>query len=143
MNRRGSHAVEFALILPVFLMLIFGGVELLWYAIEVGRVQSALVAGCRGGAATGINIFADPFVRAAELVGQTVSRVSRFDCSAGDCDIVISESSLSSEEVFWIDCTVYVSYQSLTNFVPGMPEEIVAESSQPVTRPFTEEEEYE
>ena len=49
MSRRGSHAVEFALILPVFIMLVFGGIELLWYAVEVGKVQSALVAGCRGG----------------------------------------------------------------------------------------------
>ena len=51
-GRRGSYAVEFALILPIFLFLIFGGIELLWYAVEVGKVQSALVAGCRGGAAT-------------------------------------------------------------------------------------------
>ena len=139
MSRRGSHAVEFALLLPVFVMLVFGGVELLWYAVEVGKIQSALTAGCRGGAATGVNIFTDPFTRAAEYVSETVSKTSRFDCMAGDCDIIVSESDLSSPEVIWMDCTVHVHYESITNFIPGMPEEITAQSSQPVARPLTEE----
>ena len=139
MSRRGSHAVEFALLLPVFVMLVFGGVELLWYAVEVGKIQSALTAGCRGGAATGVNIFTDPFPRAAEYVSETVSKTSRFDCMAGDCDIIVSESDLSSPEVIWMDCTVHVHYESITNFIPGMPEEITAQSSQPVARPLTEE----
>tara|TARA_R110001583_G_scaffold70084_1_gene198614 strand:- start:300 stop:725 length:426 start_codon:yes stop_codon:yes gene_type:complete len=139
MSRRGSHAIEFALLLPVFIMLVFGGVELLWYSIEVGKIQSALVAGCRGGAATGINIFTDPFTRAGEYVNETVSRISRFDCMAGDCDIIISESDLSSPEVIWMDCTVHVHYETITNFIPGMPEEITAQSSQPVAQPFEEE----
>ena len=120
-------------------MLVFGGIELLWYAVEVGKVQSALVAGCRGGAATGINIFTDPFTRAAEYVSETVSRISRFDCAAGDCDIIISESDLTSPEVVWMDCTVHVHYDTITNFIPGMPEEITAQSSQPVAQPLEEE----
>ena len=138
MSRRGSHAVEFALLLPVFVMLVFGGVELLWYAVEVGKIQSALAAGCRGGAATGVNIFTDTFTRAAEYVSETVSKTSRFDCMAGDCDIIISESDLSSPEVVWMDCTVHVHYEPITNFIPGMPEEITAQSSQPVAQPLEE-----
>ena len=141
MTRRGSQAVEFALIFPIFIFLVFGGLEILWYSIEAGRIQSALVAGCRGGAATGVNIFVDPFTRAAELINSTVSRVSRFDCGAGDCDIIISESDLSSPEVYWMDCTVYVSYTTLTSFVPGLPGQITARSSQPIARPLEEEDE--
>ena len=141
MTRRGSQAIEFALIFPVFVFLVFGGLEILWYSIEAGRVQSALVAGCRGGAATGVNIFIDPFTRAAELINSTVSRVSRFDCGAGDCDIIISESDLSSPEVLWMDCTVHVNYTTLTSFVHGIPEEITARSSQPIARPLEEEDE--
>ncbi len=141
MTRRGSQAIEFALIFPVFVFLVFGGLEILWYSIEAGRVQSALVAGCRGGAATGVNSFIDPFTRAAELINSTVSRVSRFDCGAGDCDIIISESDLSSPEVLWMDCTVHVNYTTLTSFVPGIPEEITARSSQPIARPLEEEDE--
>lgn len=127
--------------MPVFIMLVFGGIELLWFSIEVGKVQSALVAGCRGGAATGVNIFTDPYTRAAEYISETVSRTSRFDCAAGDCDIVISESDLTSPEVVWMDCTVHVHYQTITNFIPGMPEEITAQSSHPITRPLEEEDE--
>ena len=140
-SRRGSNAVEFALILPVFLMLVFGGIEVLWLGIEIGKVQSALTAGCRGGAATGINIFTDPFVRAGELISETVSRTSRSNCTAGDCDIVVSESDLSSPEVVWMDCTILVRYETLTNFIPGMPEEITAQSSQPITPPLELEDE--
>ena len=140
-GRRGSYAVEFALILPIFLLLIFGGIELLWYSVETGRVTSALTAGCRGGAATGINLFADPFVRAADYISETVSRNSRFNCSAGDCFIVISESDLTTPDVIWMDCRVEVDYPSLTNFVPGLPTLITATSSQPITRPLEEEDE--
>jgi Flp pilus assembly protein TadG len=138
-GRRGSYAVEFALILPIFLLLIFGGIELLWYSVETGRVTSALTAGCRGGAATGINLFADPFARAADYISETVSRNSRFNCSAGDCFIVISESDLTTPDVIWMDCRVEVNYTSLTNFVPGLPTLITATSSQPITRPLEEE----
>ena len=141
MSRRGSYAVEFALILPIFLLLIFGGIELLWFAVETGRVQSALVAGCRGGAATGVNIFTDPLARAGEYISETVSRASRFNCSAGDCFIVISESDLSTPDVLWMDCRVEVSYESLTNFVPGLPTLIVADSTQPIARPIEDEDE--
>ena len=141
MSRRGSYAVEFALIFPIFLFLIFGGIELLWYSVETGKVASALTAGCRGGAATGINIFTDPFVRAGEYVSETVSRNSRFNCGAGDCSIVITESDLSAPDVLWMDCRVEVNYTSLTNFVPGLPTLIVATSSQPITRPLEEEDE--
>jgi Flp pilus assembly protein TadG len=141
MSRRGSYAVEFALIFPIFLFLIFGGIELLWYSVETGKVTSALTAGCRGGAATGINIFTDPFVRAGEYVSETVSRNSRFNCGAGDCSIVITESDLSAPDVLWMDCRVEVDYTSLTNFVPGLPTLIVATSSQPITRPLEEEDE--
>ena len=140
-GRRGSYAVEFALIFPIFLFLIFGGIELLWFAVETGKVTSALTAGCRGGAATGINIFTDPFARAGEYISETVSRNSRFNCGAGDCFIVISESDLSTPDVLWMDCRVEVNYTSLTNFVPGLPTLIVATSSQPITRPLEEEDE--
>ena len=140
-GRRGSYAVEFALILPIFLFLIFGGIELLWFTVETGKVNSALTAGCRGGAATGINIFTDPFVRAGEYINETVSRNSRFNCGTGDCFIIISESDLSTPDVLWMDCRVEVNYTSLTNFVPGLPTLIVATSSQPITRPLEEEDE--
>tara|TARA_R100000234_G_scaffold17751_1_gene9802 strand:+ start:38 stop:466 length:429 start_codon:yes stop_codon:yes gene_type:complete len=141
MSKRGSYAVEFALIFPIFLFLIFGGIELLWYSVETGRIQSALVAGCRGGAATGVNIFTDPLSRAGEYISETVTRNSRFDCGSGDCFIVISESDLSSPDVFWMECRVEVNYESLTNFVPGLPTLITATSSQPIARPLEEEDE--
>jgi Flp pilus assembly protein TadG len=140
-DKRGSQAIEFALIFPIFLLLVFGGLEVLWYTVETGRINSALTAGCRGGAATGINIFTDPFVRAADYISESVSRNSRFDCSAGACSIIISESDLTTSEVVWMDCRVEVNYNSLTNFIPGMPTLIVATSSQPITRPLEEEDE--
>ncbi len=139
MKRRGSQAVEFALILPVFVFLVFGGIELLWYAVDVGRVQSALVAGCKGGAQTGVNIFTDPFERAGEFITETVSRASRFNCAAGDCEIIITGSTLTSPEVLWIDCSVRVDYPTLTGLIPGMPSAIIAKSSQPVAQPIEEE----
>ena len=84
MNRRGSQAIEFALILPVFLMLVFGGIDFLWFMIEIAQVQQAVSSGCRGGAATGVNVYTDPYTRAQELIEETVLRANSYDCSLGE-----------------------------------------------------------
>tara|TARA_R110002110_G_scaffold45998_1_gene139537 strand:+ start:84 stop:515 length:432 start_codon:yes stop_codon:yes gene_type:complete len=143
MNRRGSQAIEFALILPVFLMLVFGGIDFLWLMIETAQVQQATAAGCRGGAATGVNAYTDPYARAQELIEDTLFRTTRYNCSLGGCDVAVTESDLSSPEVLWMRCDLEVSHSSITGFIPGMPDTIAAAAEMPIARPIIIEEEYE
>ena len=143
MNRRGSQAIEFALILPVFLMLVFGGIDFLWFMIEIAQVQQAVSSGCRGGAATGVNVYTDPYTRAQELIEETVLRTTRYNCSLGECEVTVAESDLSSPEVLWMKCNLEVDHNNITGFVPGIPDTIAATAEMPIARPIIIEEEYE
>ena len=46
-NRRGSHAVEFALLFPVFVTFVFGGIDYFWYLLQRYELADAVVTGCR------------------------------------------------------------------------------------------------
>ena len=143
MGRRGSQAIEFALILPVFLMLVFGGIDFLWLMIEKAQVQQAVGAGCRGGAATGVNVYTDPYVRAQELIEEALFRTTRYNCSLGECEVTVAESDLSSTEVLWMKCNLEVDHNNITGFVPGIPDTITATAEMPIARPIIIEEEHE
>jgi Flp pilus assembly protein TadG len=49
-GRRGSNAVEFALVLPVFVVMIFGMMEFSWVFFQPTTVVQAVRNGCRAGA---------------------------------------------------------------------------------------------
>ncbi|MEN0060737.1 MAG: TadE/TadG family type IV pilus assembly protein [Myxococcota bacterium] len=48
-KRRGANAVEFALLLPVFVLLVGGSVDLSWLMLQRGAMRSAVSRGCRAG----------------------------------------------------------------------------------------------
>lgn len=68
-SRSGSAAVEFALILPVLLVLTLGIMDWSWYLIEYQKVLSAAQAGVRTGAQTSID---DDPAADAETAAKTV-----------------------------------------------------------------------
>lgn len=49
-QRRGSNAIEFALVLPVFVALVFGMMEFSWVFFQRTTVVHAVRNGCRAGA---------------------------------------------------------------------------------------------
>lgn len=48
-HRRGAAAIEFAMLLPVFLALLFGVIEFGWYFFLRSSLDSAVTLGCRAG----------------------------------------------------------------------------------------------
>ena len=78
-NRRGSQAVEFALIFPVFLTLVFGGLDYSWYVLQKYTAMDVVSAGCRAGAITGVDLYAEPItferIRAV-AAGQGYGRIN-------------------------------------------------------------------
>ena len=48
-SRRGSQAIEFALIFPVFIALVFGGLDYSWYVLQRYTAMDVVAGGCRAG----------------------------------------------------------------------------------------------
>lgn len=48
-RRRGAAALEFALLLPPFLALLFGVIDFGWYFFQRSSLDSAVTLGCRAG----------------------------------------------------------------------------------------------
>jgi hypothetical protein len=49
-SRRGATLLEFALLLPVFLMLVLGSFDSAWLAYRLSSLDAAAASGCRAGA---------------------------------------------------------------------------------------------
>lgn len=82
-RRRGANAVEFAILLPVFVLLLGGSIDLSWYMVQRGAMRTAVARGCRQGS------LVDPGV--ADVSAGTVydraktSILSIYEASAGEC----------------------------------------------------------
>ena len=136
-NRRGSHAVEFALIFPVFVMFVFGGIDYFWYLLQRYELADAVVTGCRTGAIAGET----PYVDALGIAGDTItSNIGNMgDCDGvGLCAVFVDGSDGPTDNVWMLECSAEVVYQPLTGMVP-MPGLLTAASVQPVYIPEAED----
>lgn len=136
-NRRGSHAVEFALLFPVFLTLVFGGIDYLWYILQRYELTDAVASGCRTGALVGD----DPYADASAIAGQSIlnnigNNVG--DCGVGLCSIFIDEATGPTDDVWLLQCSAELIYAPLVGFVPT-PDLLTATSTQPVKIPEAED----
>ncbi len=125
-SRKGSQIVEFALILPVFMLLVLGGLDLSWYLLERHKVQDITSAACKAGAMSGVDPDADPYLLAGSYIQNLL------DCSGAGCQIHVDVSPLSSDSVEWMECSVVKAHEPLTGYVPGMPDTLFHTSSWPI-----------
>lgn len=105
-NNKGQSLVEFALVIPVFLLLLFGIVEFgrAWEMMNVAT--SAAREGARVAAVTG------PNVAGATSAAQRI-------LSAGNvtnATISVTGPDANNE----VQVTVTVNYTPITNFIPGL-----------------------
>ena len=125
-SRRGSQAVEFALILPFFVLLVFGGLDYSWYLLEKHRLHDNTAAACKAGSMSMVGPYMDPY---AEALSQMENLIG-----CDDCTIKAVASPLSNDYVEWIECSVVVNYKPLTGIAPMMPEILSSSSSWPIER---------
>lgn len=82
-SRRGANAVEFAILLPVFVLLVGGSIDLSWYMVQRGAMRTAIARGCRAGS------LVDPGanqVRVADVYNQAKNRIlAIYEQGAGEC----------------------------------------------------------
>ena len=122
-SRRGSQVVEFAMLLPVFLLVYFGIIEYSWYFYQSAGVNEAAMLGCRDGSMSSVNNY---------VAGSTESSIMEYldrtgvDCTGyyeGNCDV---EVKLMRWPPDGLRCSVDVQYRPITGYLPFVPDSLVA-----------------
>jgi Flp pilus assembly protein TadG len=117
-SRRGIHAVEYALLMPVFLLLVVGCTEYSWLSYRHSALTSAADVGCRAGS------LVDPGVGEADMddVYSTAAEamVDWYDQHGPGCAGTCSTSvaAVGSKPARSIRCIISIDYKPLTGLVP-------------------------
>jgi len=121
-TRRGSAAVEFALTVPVLMVIIFGVLDYSWYIKQATDVVRATREGLRLG--VGVSQDDGPDA-AAESQTEIVLAGYGLDCESGlDCEIEAVNTTVDGLDA--VTLTVVVPYEPLVGMVPA-PEQMRAE----------------
>ncbi len=128
-QRRGSNAVEFALVLPVFVALIFGMMEFSWVFFQRTTVVHSVRNGCRAGAT--VHPDGDdrgsPATVAQDAIEGYLSELG-LDCGANiSCTFDIQQVGSTPSEN--LDCSFSMDWEPLLGLamVPH-PDQITARS---------------
>ncbi len=118
-GRRGGPAIEFALVLPVFVFVMAVIFEYSWYFFMQATVMGAAESGCRAGAVVPPD--ENPMEVAQDNAADAMGAYSFWgaDCADSDdsrCNISIATSGASPTEV--ISCQVAIQYPGMTGMVP-------------------------
>ena len=119
-RRRGANAVEFAMILPIFLTVYFGVMEFGYFFFEHAAVVNATRDGCREGA---LYSSTDPIHSAKIVAEDTIYNnllAASIDCSIpGRCTITCDYEGVA--ETLSVKCDVDVQYSPIIGFIPIVP----------------------
>ncbi len=116
-RRRGAEAIEFALVAPVLLTLIFGSVEYGWFMLNKVQLSKSVAAGARAGAVV---------AQDAAISAQTRAETVATEAWAIPGSPTFIATVVGDPQVLRIDGEV--PYSSLTGLAP-VPETIVASIS--------------
>jgi Flp pilus assembly protein TadG len=119
-SRRGSRAVEFALILPVLLAFLFGIMDYGWFFSQQIAVSGAVRDGARSGSTTPQDEGADPVLAAEQAVARALSAAG----FSGDVQLDVALEGAAPDQAIWVAASA--PYNSLTGFVP-VPEYVAAQ----------------
>ena len=135
-ERKGSQAIEFALIFPIFVAFVFGGIDYFWYLLQRYELADAVVTGCRTGAIAGESPYVDAISIAEDMITDNIGDMG--ECGADTCSVFVDASEGPTDDVWMLECSAEVVYQPLTGIIP-MPTLLTANSSQPVQMPEIED----
>ena len=125
-NRRGSHAVEFALLFPIFITFIFGGIDYFWYLLQRYQFTDAVTTGCRAGSYP----YIDAMGVAADTISDNIGNMGICD-GVNLCSVLVDASEGPTDNVWMLECSAELLYQPIVGMVP-MPMLLSAQSTQPV-----------
>ena len=112
---RGTTLVEFALILPVFVLILGSILEFGWFFYEHTMLVQAVRAGCLQGAKTHPDSAPDTVAEAAISANL---QDSHFRCPTSGCQPDVQQAGTSPMEI--LTCSVIIPYEPIVAMVPGM-----------------------
>lgn len=116
MRRRGANATEFALLLPAFVALIAGAMELSWMFYQHGALRTAVSHGCRAGAMLDPGRLEDQMDTVASAARNAV--VDEYEWSVGRCPSCVSTAvAVGTPPTRSLTCTLRAPYVSLTRLL--------------------------
>ena len=136
--RRGNTAIEFALILPVFVTILSGIFEFGWMFFTRSTVVNAARLGCRAGAVVPPDDVPGPQSVAEDAMIEYLQAYN-IDCSAGSatvCDIEVTITEVDTTtlgtcdgtwELDTLSCKLEVQYEPIIGLIP-LPNQISAGS---------------
>ena len=128
-QRRGAAAVEFAVVAPVFVLLVFGMIEFGRMVMVQQMLTNAAREGARlgvieGNTATDVETRVDNYLAAANITGATVT-VTTLPASGSDTGDRISVTvSIPFGQVSWLPTPMYLGGESLASTAIMRAEEI-------------------
>lgn len=125
-SRDGSNAVEFALVMPVFMLLIFGMMEFSWAFFMRSGVINSLRSGTRDGSV--VHPDDDPgFVAEAQIKANLLLYTIDCDDLNTTCQVTCDLSGSAPTEQ--LDCDIEVNYQPLMGGLVVAPSDLYANTS--------------
>jgi Flp pilus assembly protein TadG len=118
-RRRGGAAIEFALVLPVLLGLLFGIIEYGWMFLQQSNIVSAVREGVRLGVTYATDATPDPAEAAADRIEAVLA-----DYAIVDATVVTAYEGASPDETLTV--TVNVPYQPLIGWKGLAPDNLSA-----------------
>ena len=107
-NERGASIVEFAIVVPLFVLLVFGIIEAGWFFSQQVEIRNATREGAR--------IAVVDFGSANETIAETCSRAD-LSGSGATVTIALSGSDTYGLGADSVSVTMSKNYQSLTGFI--------------------------
>jgi Flp pilus assembly protein TadG len=126
--RSGSTAIEYALILPVLLTILFGAMEYSWCFIQYEAVVRAAEAGARAGAQVELTANPNP-----TTVAQTVAKQTLTASFPAIGNAATATSTLTSSSTI-INVTVQTNYPAIIKYLPTPPI-LKSSASMPIENP--------
>lgn len=118
-RRRGANVIEFALTLPVFLLMIFGLIEFGYFFGRQAVLDVAILEGTRAGAivdpATGADLEAIAEARIAEIASLMGGGSCSYDCIDQVVDLVLPDDDYALRELV---CDARCDTPGLIGMVP-------------------------
>lgn len=119
-NRRATAAVEFAIVAPVFLLLVFGMIEygrmvMVYQVLTNASREGARVAVLDGASTAGITATVNTYLSNGTITGATVTVTPDPPSTAQYGDPVTVTVSVPFSQVSWLPSPMYLGGKTLTS----------------------------